>query len=105
MLFKFPLTDNQYARFQHSTNDIEIRTICEKVGVQVTDEQIIGGRETWYFEGKCNGTMALVKLPAVRWAIDPTLRVERWECWIQIRKKPWWLPYFVLKRGFKKALE
>jgi hypothetical protein len=105
MLFKYPLTDDQYNRFQHPTNDAEIELICNKVGIQVTDQQIVAGRETWYFKGRCSGTMALVHLPAVLWAEDPALRLPRWECWIQIRKKPWWLPWFILDRGFKEALE
>lgn len=91
-MFRYPLTDQQYARFQHSTNDAEIRAICQRAGVEVTDERIVDGIETWYFRGRCAGTMALVRTNG------------HWECWIRVTKKPWWLPAFVLDWGFREAL-
>jgi hypothetical protein len=107
MLFKHPLSESQYARFQHATNDAEIRALCERAGCQVTGEQRVDGVETWYFDGRCKGTMALMKC-------DPNgeyyghasqvLKPHHWECWIQVRSKPWWLPWFVLDWGFRQAL-
>lgn len=94
MIYKYPLTDVQYQRFQHQTNDAEIKALCEAVGVKVTGEQVINNVETWYFRGRCNGTMALVKEPG-----------QPWQCVIQITKKPWWLPWFVLDYGFREALK
>ena len=111
-MFKYVLSDTQYRRFQHSTNDVEIRALCESAGVEVTDEQIVDGIETWYFRGRCAGTMALVPceqnrqrvdLHDVRWYFEK--RPHHWECWIQISKKPWWLPWFVLDYGFREALK
>jgi hypothetical protein len=93
MLFKYPLTDSQYARFQHANNNSQIQALGRKAGVVVTDEKIVGGIETMYFKGRCNGTMALVPVDG------------RYECWIQVRSKPWWLPWFVLDWGFKEALK
>lgn len=92
MLFKYPLTQSQYNRFQHSTNDQEIRSLCSKAGCQVTSEQIVDGVETWYFAGRCSGTCALVN------------HQDRWYCVIDVRKKPWWLPWAILDWGFQKAL-
>jgi hypothetical protein len=92
MLFKYPLTQNQYNRFQHSTNDQEIRELCESAGCKVTNEEIIDGIETWYFRGRCEGTCALVNIGGA------------WHCVIRVQKKPWWLPWSILDWGFKKAL-
>jgi hypothetical protein len=103
MLLKYPLTDAQYQRFQHKTNDAEIRALCERAGCQVTGEQRVNGVETWYFDGRCKGTMALVSVPTR--AHGGTLEPDaHWECWIQVRSKPWWLPWFVLDWGFRQAL-
>lgn len=92
MLFRYPLSLSQYDRFQHSTNDAELRAVCEKAGVKVTGEQLINGIETWYFRGRCAGTMALVREDG------------SWYCVIQVQSKPWWLPWFVLDWGFREAL-
>lgn len=106
MLLKYPLTDAQYHRFQHKTNDAEIRALCEKAGCRVTDEKIVNGVETWYFDGRCKGTMALVPCDEFSVAVaSATSRAfDYWEVWIQIRSKPWWLPWFVLDWGFRQAL-
>jgi hypothetical protein len=93
MLFKYPLTPSQYQRFQHGTNDAEIRALCERAGCSVTAERLVGGVETWFFRGRCSGTAALV----------PTGTGH--ECWIRVQKKPFWLPWFVLDWGFRRALE
>jgi hypothetical protein len=105
MLLKYPLTDSQYARFQHANNDDQIQALGAKAGVTITDETVVGGVETMYFKGRCNGTMALVPMyrPEPRALNEPVL--DHWECWIQIRSKPWWLPWFVLDWGFKEALK
>jgi hypothetical protein len=116
MLLKYPITDAQYQRFQHKTNDAEIRALCERAGCQVTGEQRVDGVETWYFDGRCKGTMALVPCNLID--ISPNKDRTRfesvavkdgkpfsvWECWIQVRSKPWWLPWFVLDWGFRQAL-
>lgn len=93
MLFKYPLTDSQYARFQHANNNAQIQELGRKAGVIITDEYIAGGVEEMQFRGRCNGTMALVKVK------------DHWECWIQVRSKPFWLPWFILDWGFKEALK
>lgn len=104
MLFKYPLTDSQYARFQHDTNDAEIKQICTAAGVEVTDEKMVRGIETWYFRGRCSGTMALV--PVLSKYVDiGGQRISHYECWIQVRSKPWWLPWFVLDWGFRESLK
>lgn len=107
MLLKYPLTDSQYARFQHANNDSQIQAIAAKAGVVVTDEKVVGGIETMYFDGRCKGTMALVPC-----ALDGNTRgnvkgwtPHHWECWIQVRSKPWWLPWAVLDWGFREALK
>lgn len=110
MLFKYPLTDSQYDRFQHDTNDAEIKQICTKAGVEVTDEKIVGGIETWYFRGRCSGTMALIPCDQhgdnmVNFVRHADRKPHHWECWIQVRSKPWWLPWFVLDWGFREALK
>jgi hypothetical protein len=107
MLLKYPLSDQQYARFQHANNNAQIQDLASKAGVVVTDEKVVGGIETMYFKGRCSGTMALMKC-------DPNgeyyghasqvLKPYHWECWIQVRSKPWWLPWFVLDWGFRQAL-
>jgi hypothetical protein len=79
--------------------------ICTKAGVEVTEEKLVNGVETWYFIGRCAGTMALVKCDILRSPVSIVRPFHHWECWIQIRKKPWWLPWFILDRGFKAALE
>jgi hypothetical protein len=104
MLFKYPLTDAQYQRFQHATNDAEIRTLCERAGCQVTGEQRVDGVETWYFDGRCKGTMALVPCNHVGGEAPIRGPMHHWECWIQVRSKPWWLPWFFLDWGFREAL-
>jgi hypothetical protein len=108
MLFKYPITDSQYQRFQNTTNDAEIRALCERAGCQVTGEQRVDGVETWYFDGRCKGTMALVPCCEKWTRVDPptTTHVlfDHWECWIQVRSKPWWLPWFVLDWGFREAI-
>jgi hypothetical protein len=93
VFFKYRLTPSQYARFQHQTNDAEITALCDSVGVKVTGEQNVDGVETWYFRGRCTGTMALVN------------EYGLWYCVIQVTKKPWWLPWSLLDRGFKEALK
>lgn len=107
MLFKYILTDSQYQRFQHDNNNSQIQAIGAKVGVTITDEKIVNGIETMYFGGRCKGTMALVPVDNIM-GIAVTRdhpRFDHWECWIQVRSKPWWLPWFVLDSGFKAALE
>jgi hypothetical protein len=106
VLLKYPLTDEQYARFQHTTNDAEIRALCERAGCQVTGEQRVDGVETWYFDGRCKGTMALVPCTADGYTKGNVKgwTPHHWECWIQVRSKPWWLPWFVLDWGFREAL-
>jgi hypothetical protein len=106
VLFKYPLTDAQYARFQHSNNDDQIQALGAKAGVTITDEKVVGGVETMYFDGRCKGTMALVPcwFRGVR-NDDHINSTDHWECWIQVRSKPWWLPWFVLDWGFKEALK
>jgi len=93
VIFRYPISLSQYGRFQHSTNDAELHEICTKAGVRVTGEQLIGGVETWYFRGRCAGTMALVK------------DNDQWQCVIRVQSKPWWLPWFVLDYGFREALK
>ena len=110
MLFKYPLTDSQYARFQHANNDAQIQAIGKHAGVQITDEKIVGGIETMYFRGRCSGTMALVPCDYAGNNIARHIRLNvesrhHWECCIQVRSKPWWLPWFVLDWGFKEALK
>lgn len=96
MLFKYILTDSQYNRFQHATNDEEIRNLCKSAGCEVTNEQLVNNIETWYFKGRCAGTMALVKCSPTRIPVRTFHSSDHWECWINIRSKPWWLPYFIL---------
>ena len=109
MLFKYPLTDSQYQRFQHANNNEQIQAIAAKASVVVTDEKIVGGIETMYFKGRCSGTMTLVPVDDHREYAAARLAAgiikPRWECWIQVRSKPWWLPWAVLDWGFKRALE
>ena len=109
MLLKYPLTDSQYARFQHANNNSQIQDLAAKAGVVVTDEKMIGGIETMYFDGRCKGTMALVPCDelSARVVSDRAkeLYFDHWECWIQVRSKPWWLPWFVLDWGFREALK
>jgi hypothetical protein len=93
VIFRYPISLSQYGRFQHSTNDAELHAICAKAGVKVTGEQLIDGIETWYFRGRCAGTMALI------------YEDDSWYCFIYIQSKPWWLPWFVLDWGFKEALK
>ena len=107
MLFKYPLTDSQYARFQHANNNEQIQALGRKAGVVVTDETIENGVETMHFTGRCKGTMALILCDpggqrAFRFRVGTPLH---WECWIQVREKPWWLPWFVLDWGFREALK
>jgi hypothetical protein len=114
VLFKYPISDAQYARFQHANNDRQIQALASKAGVVVTDEKVVGGVETMYFKGRCNGTMALVPCHedgsqmaanVHRAVIVFGLTPNHWECWIQVRSKPWWLPWFVLDWGFREALK
>jgi hypothetical protein len=105
MLLKYPLSDSQYQRFQHANNDRQIQALAAKAGVVVTDEKVVGGVETMYFKGRCNGTMALMAVDKYGLREKPdTLAFDHWECWIQVRSKPWWLPWFVLDWGFREAL-
>jgi hypothetical protein len=103
-LFKYPISDAQYARFQHANNDRQIQALASKAGVVVTDEKVVGGVETMYFKGRCNGTMALVPCNHVGGEAPVRGPMHHWECWIQVRSKPWWLPWFVLDWGFREAL-
>ena len=107
MLFKYPLTDSQYQRFQHDNNNAQIQALGKKAGVTITDEKVVGGIETMYFKGRCSGTMALVPCRDSGETVHPKATEKRhhWECWIQVRSKPWWLPWAVLDWGFKRALE
>lgn len=111
MMFKYPLTNSQYARFQHANNNAQIQSIAAKAGVVVTDEKVVGGVETMWFKGRCNGTMALVPCSDLgNNMIDIVTKCQdvpphHWECWIQVRSKPWWLPWWVLDWGFKEALK
>lgn len=107
MLLKYPLTDSQYARFQHDNNNAQIQALGKKAGVEITDEFVEDGIEKMRFRGRCKGTMALVHVPFrflpggdVGWLQEPA----HWECWIQVRSKPWWLPWFALDYGFRQAL-
>lgn len=108
MILKYPLTDGQYARFQHDNNDSQIQALGKQAGVEITDELVVNGVETWYFDGRCKGTMALVPcgLPGQSLSAHvSTIPPHHWECWIQVRSKPWWLPWFVLDWGFREALK
>jgi hypothetical protein len=105
MIFRYPISLSQYGRFQHSTNDAELHAICAKAGVKVTGEQLIDGVETWYFSGRCKGTMALVRCDAAGFPSNQSGEFTYWECVIRVQSKPWWLPWFVLDWGFKEALK
>ena len=106
MLLKYPLTDSQYARFQHGNNNAQIQALGKKAGVTITDEKVVGGIETMYFDGRCKGTMALVPCDPRRTSLEGNYWMvpDHWECWIQVRRKPWWLPWAVLDWGFREAL-
>jgi hypothetical protein len=107
MLFKYPLSASQYARFQHANNNTQIQALGKSAGVKITDELIVNGVETMYFTGRCKGVMSLVPCNA-----DGTTRgnIKGWiphhyECWIKIISKPWYIPYMLLDWGFKEALK
>lgn len=106
MLFKYPLTDDQYQRFQHDNNNAQIQALGRQAGVEITDEFVEGGIEKMRFTGRCKGTMALVPMykPDIG-ELGQELVLDHWECWIQVRSKPWWLPWFVLDWGFREALK
>lgn len=71
----------------------------------VTDEKIVNGIETMYFKGRCSGTMALVPCAVEGKQAPLDGFFDHWECWIQVRSKPWWLPRAVLDWGFREALK
>jgi hypothetical protein len=104
MLLKYPLSDEQYRRFQDANNDDQIQELGRKAGVTITDEFVEGGIEKMRFRGRCNGTMALVFVEEAEFLYEP-IHCPHWECWIRIQSKPWWLPWFILDWGFREALK
>jgi hypothetical protein len=89
--FTYELSRQQYNRFVDDPNTTgEIDNLGRVLGVKVTDGPEKG--TSWVFTGQCAGEARLYEL-AVRYYIV-----------INVTKKPWYLPGFVLDWGFKKAL-
>lgn len=92
MIFKYQLTDQQHARFVSDQNTTgEIDNLGRMLGVVVTDGPDRG--VSWLFSGRCVGSARLIDLGEAHWLL------------IEVTRKPWWLPAFVLDWGFREALK
>jgi hypothetical protein len=85
--FKYQLTPDQYARFQHASNTREIQVLGKPLGVLVQDGP---SPQSWTFSGKMEGGA---------W-IDKALLLT-----IVVRKRPWWAFGWLLDSAFKAALK
>lgn len=87
MVFKYPLTADQYARFQHTSNTREIQVLGKPLGVWVQDGPQVN---SWTFFGAMEGGAWINELHVLT---------------IVIRKRPWWAFRFLLDAAFKAALK
>jgi hypothetical protein len=95
-IFRYPLTDQQYARFVNDPNTTgEIDNLARVLGVNVIElpPNSTGIAMRWVFTGKCEGDAYLVNIGPLH------------TCVVEVRKKPWWLFDFVLDYGFRKVLK
>jgi hypothetical protein len=92
MIFKYQLTKKQHSRFVNDPNTTgEIDNLGRVLGVDVKDGPDKG--TSWVFSGRCAGTARLADVGSTNWLL------------IELTKKPWWLPAFVLDFGFREALK
>ena len=87
MIFRYPLTDSQYQRFQHPTNTREIQILGKPLGVMVQDGQY---PDSWVFTGSMEGQA---------WISGSSDSIT-----IRITKRPWWAFSWLLDAAFKAAL-
>lgn len=94
MKFEYLLTEQQYRRFVDDPNTTgEIDNLARMLGTNVHQVPPLLSQVAmeWTFDGSCKGRAQLFSEP-------------RGIC-IDVVKKPWWLPRFILDAGFRKALK
>ena len=88
-VFLYELTQEQYLRFQASDTLNELQDLGKSFDVLV-----IGlGDLVWSFEGAAAGYAWVAVLPVIGYV-----------CIVNVEKKPWWVPWFLVDRGFRKQL-
>ncbi len=93
MKFKYPLTESQYRRFVDDPNTTgEIDNLARVLGTDVHQVPPLLAQVAmeWTFSGACKGRAELFSEPQ--------------GIVIDVFSKPWWLPWFVLDWGFRRAL-
>jgi hypothetical protein len=89
-VLKYKLTQSQYDRFVLDPETThEIYTLGKPIGVFVSGDT----ENDWTFTGTIQGTAGLRKVDS------------DWYCFVNITKKPWYLPIFLLDLAFKAALK
>jgi hypothetical protein len=91
MKFTYELSRQQYVRFTDDPNTTgEIDNLGRLLGVTVKDGPTKNA--SWVFTGKCEGSADLYQFKLQYYLV------------INVTKKPWYLPRFILDYGFRKAL-
>ena len=94
MKFEYGLTEQQYRRFVDDPNTTgEIDNLARVLGTNIAEADPIMPNIAmqWTFSGSCVGAAYLYKTPrAIR---------------IDVTRKPWYIPNFVLDWGFREALK
>lgn len=94
MKFEYGLTEQQYRRFVDDPNTTgEIDNLARVLGTNVHQVPPLLSKVAmeWTFDGACKGRAQLFAVPR-------GIRID-------ITKKPWWIPRFILDLGFRKALK
>lgn len=87
--FVYELTQEQYLRFQDPDTLNELQDLGKSFDVLVIEL----GNLIWSFEGKATGYAWVDFLPVIGYV-----------CVVNVEKKPWWFPWFLVDKGFRKQL-
>lgn len=87
--FLYELSTDQYVRFQDPNTLNELGDLGKSVDVQVKEVGVL----SWKFEGRAAGYAFVTQAPGIGYV-----------CAVQVTSKPWWFPWFLVDKGFKKQL-
>jgi hypothetical protein len=88
VILRYPLTFDQYTRFQHPSNTREIQILGKPLGVMVQDGW---DHDSWTFSGAMEGQA---------WINGTKDGIT-----IRITQRPWWALRWLLDAAFKAALK
>lgn len=87
--FVYELNQDQYIRFQDKNTLNELGDLGKTIDVQVKEVGVLA----WRFSGTAAGYAWVEQVPEIGYV-----------CVVNVLKKPWWFPWFLVDKGFKKQL-